>query len=147
MCIMVVNPVDSVTGAQIDDLTISLQDSSGIILKNFDDSLLLFKPNPPQTDRAWFPYNHMLIRYGFAGDHYIRTLSCQQAEQGEIWLVLEDRSKSRGEKYKTVKIKLDPANFYQLHDNVGDWTKISKEKETPAPDEPFDKLLTLKLKR
>jgi hypothetical protein len=146
MCIIVVNPMDLQSRRIIDDLTISLQDSSGNVLKNWDDSPLIFKRNPPKTDPKWAPFNLMAIRYSFAKDYYIRTLTCSKGDSGEdIYLVLEDSSMTRQTHYKKLVLKLDKKYFYSLHDNVGKWTSIASQQETPAPQEPFTKRMMIGL--
>jgi hypothetical protein len=145
-CIIVVNPVDLKTGKFIEDLTISLQDSSGTILKNLDDSLLIFKKNPGKTDPGWAPHNHMAIRYSFAKDYYIRTLNCSIKNiEEDVYLVVEDQSSTRQTHYKKIVLKFDMGYLYSLLENVGNWTVIAKLKETPAPKEPFNKRIVIGL--
>lgn len=74
-CILVVRPVDAQTGLLIDDITMSIQDSSGRILEDWNGRKLILIPNPKRTDTAWFPNDHNLIRYSFAKDNYIRVVS------------------------------------------------------------------------
>ena len=146
MCIIVVNPMDLESRRIISDLTISLQDSSGNVLRNWDDSLLIFGRNPDETDPKWAPFNLMAIRYSFAKDYYIRTLACSTGDSGEdMYLVLEDSSMTRQTHYKKLVLKLDRKYLYSLHDNVGKWTSIASQKETPAPIEPFTKRMMIGL--
>ncbi len=142
-CILVVRPVDAQTGLLIDDMTMSIQDSSGRILEDWNGRQLILIPNPKRTDTAWFPYDHNLIRYSFAKDNYIRVLSCTLDAPARLQLVIEDSSAKRTRHYKRMTMPLTSAMLYSLHNNVGQWTLLENNVESPPPQDPFDKLQTI----
>lgn len=146
-CILVVRPVDAQTGLLIEDITMSIQDSSGRILEDWNGQKLVLVPNPQRTDTAWFPYNHNLVRYSFAAGNYIRVLSCTLNTAARPRLVIEDSSARRTTHYKRIELPLTPAHLYSLHNNVGNWTLLRNNVETPSPQEPFDKLITIHCKQ
>jgi hypothetical protein len=120
-----------------------LQDSSGRILEDWNGRQLILIPNPKRTDTAWFPYDHNLIRYSFAKDNYIRVLSCTLDTPARLQLVIEDSSAKRTRHYKRMTMPLTSAMLYSLHNNVGRWTLLENNVESPPPQDPFDKLQTI----
>lgn len=142
MGILVVNVTDACTGIQLNDVVISLQDSSGQVLVNFDKEKMYFVKNPDKTG-DWYPYNHKKLRYSFAKDYFILPVVFEKKTYNSF-IVVERKTK----KYDyIVKYKITKNDIFDLHDNVGDWTELSKQKETPKPAQEFKHLITIELNK
>ena len=82
MAILVIRITDLDTGVRVQDATISLCDSEGNVLNDWQGRPLFFVPNPEESDPEWMEELHFeRIRYSFAADYYILPISWNWAEE------------------------------------------------------------------
>ena len=140
MAILVVQLVDQETGEEIQHARISVCDTAGNLVLNWDKKPLVFVRNPQKTEPDWDYYNFEKIRYSFAEDHFILPLPYGFKNQ-ELYLKVE----SALGQFETKLIPLQAENYFALHNNIGDWTELYNRDE--SPEVPFDQLIRIEVKR
>lgn len=138
--ILVAEVRDRGSGEKLTRLSLSLRDETGEIVIDRGKDTLTFCRNPDSIAGDWYPYDFQKIRYSFAEDNYILPLSFVFAGQ-KLFLHVSDPSG----KYPSVAYALSADDYYNLHDNIGDWTDLHELKETPPPYPPFDRLIRISL--
>lgn len=138
--ILVAEVRDRESGEKLTRLSLSLRDEAGEIVVDRGKDTLAFCLNPDSISGDWYPYNFQKIRYSFAEDNYILPLSFDFAGQ-QLFLHVNDPSG----KYPSVAYALSAEDYYDLHENIGDWTDLYALKETPPPLPAFDRLIRIAL--
>lgn len=136
--ILVVSVIDPSTGEAIDNASISMVDQAGNSAEDWRKEELLFVQNPASTDPYWTNDDFKTIRYSFAGDNYILPLSLGFSDK-EMQLKIE----SPNQAFEPIFYPLDPSDYFDLHDNIGDWTQLRNLKESPKVD--FDQLIVIEV--
>lgn len=138
--ILVAEVRDRESGEKLTRLSLSLRDETGEIVIDRGKDTLTFCLNPDSIAGDWYPYNFQKIRYSFAENNYILPLSFDFAGK-KLFLHVSDPSG----KYQSVAYPLSVDDYYNLHDNIGDWTDLHALKETPSPYPAFDRLIRIAL--
>lgn len=138
--ILVAEVRDRESGEKLTRLSLSLRDETGEIVIDRGKDTLTFCLNPDSIADDWYPYNFQKIRYSFAEDNYILPLSFDFAGK-KLFLQVNDPSGN----YPSVAYALSAEDFYDLHENIGDWTELHALKETPPPHPAFDRLIRIAL--
>ena len=139
--ILVLEVKDAEAGNQIrQNLRICLVDFQGELVCDYKNEEQCFVLNPDSTSKDWYAYNFEKIRYSFAEDNYILPLSMDFQGEGLAIQIVDTSGK-----YKSQKISISADSFFDLHDNIGNWTEIDELMETPELAEPFVRLIQCKL--
>ncbi len=124
--ILVVCVIDAETNIPIDEVSISLVDKSGSPMKDWKDEWYHLVKNPERTDPNWGDYQFKTIRYSFAEDHFILPISLS-LENDELFIKVE----SLGNQFETKFHSLSADDFFDLHENIGNWSELRNLKESP----------------
>ncbi|MBR9920982.1 MAG: hypothetical protein GYB31_09095 [Bacteroidetes bacterium] len=139
MAILVVDVIKAKSGVAPDPVQISLCDSLGQTIDGWHGEPLIFVPNPERTNAEWDLRSFNTIRYGFAEDHFILPLS-HSLKKEALYIKVEYTGMVEE---KFFLHRLSPNDFFDLHENIGDWTETFTRPQTP--EVPFDKLIQITL--
>ncbi len=134
-----------VTGASKKEEQLGIEEDHDFMQNN---KLLLddtdFYINPSSTIKDWKPTMGLdSIRYTFAEDHFIRTISMDLIHNFDSLLI---RVKDGDGNDLGVQYHVKPEDIFDLHENIGEkWTTINELGETPNPLTPFTQLITITL--